>query len=68
MLKINFPKKDNVQGKYPFMQNHPLYKTHQVTLYFSAENSHLSGDHIVAITTISCLLVECPQNGHLDNC
>jgi len=23
------PKQDKVQGKYPFLQNHPLYETHQ---------------------------------------
>ena len=26
------PKQDKVQGKYPFLQNHPLYKTHQVSI------------------------------------
>jgi len=26
------PKKDKIQGKYPFLQNHPLYETHQVSI------------------------------------
>jgi hypothetical protein len=30
------PKKDRIQGKYPFLQNHPLYETHLVSI--SASN------------------------------
>src|ERR1700721_3972224 len=26
------PKKEEIQGKYPFLQNHPLYETHQVSI------------------------------------
>ena len=26
------PKQDKIQGKYPFLQNHPLYETHQVSI------------------------------------
>src|SRR6202044_3586583 len=26
------PEKEEIQGKYPFLQNHPLYETHQVSI------------------------------------
>ena len=34
------PKRDKIQGKYPFLQNHALYETHQVSISTSNKLIH----------------------------